>query len=260
MKISVLSSCASLAALSLTAFASADFTHEVAKFGGAYAIDFRSGAITEDKGGSGNKAATTVYDSTNYVTTGATGYGAGATSSTDLSAVYGDSLNMTGTGALDSFKFSVFVSGSSTGNLTNATETIRFYRASDSTYIGGFTTTLGNITKGYYSTYTVGGLSSLGITFDTANVIVTQQLSNVVGATRMGTVFGNNITAPAPAIGTTTPGLYMSNSSTPAGTYTFTGYTANSNGVYQVSTAAVPAPGAAVLIGVAGLITGRRRR
>lgn len=260
MQIRFMSSCVALAAFGLTAFASADFMPEVAQFGGAYTIDLKTGAITETKAGSADKAASAVYDSTNYVTSGAPGYGAGGTSTTDLAAIYGDSLSMTGTGTLDSFKFSVFCSSSSTGNLTSATETIRFYRASDSTYIGGFTTTLGPLTRGSYSTYTVSSLSSLGITFDTANVIVTQQLSNVVGATRMGTVFGNNTTVTAPAIGTTTAGMYMSNSTTGAGFYTFTGYASNSNGVYQVSTIAVPAPGAAALIGLAGMITSRRRR
>ncbi|NBQ15263.1 MAG: hypothetical protein EBU31_11835 [Proteobacteria bacterium] len=105
MKINVLSSCASVAALSLTALAAANFSPEIATFGGAYTIDLKTGAIAEDKGGSADKAASTVYDSTNYVTSGATGYGVAGTSSTDLASVYGDSLNMTGSGAVDSFKF-----------------------------------------------------------------------------------------------------------------------------------------------------------
>lgn len=259
MKIRSMSSCVALATCSLTAIAAASFAPEVALFGGAYTIDFKTGLTSETKDGSVDKAASAVYDSTNYVTTGATGYGTGATSTTDLNAIYGDSLNMTGTGTLDSFKFAVFVSGTSTGNLTSATETIRFYRASNNSYIGGFTTTLGALTKGYYSTYTISSLSSLGITFDTANVIVTQQLSSVVGASKMGTVFGTSSLA-APAVGSTTAGLYMSNSSTTAGYYSFSGYSNNSNGVYQVSTMSVPAPGAAALIGLAGMITGRRRR
>jgi len=151
-------------------------------------------------------------------------------------------------------------SSSSAAALTSATETIRFYRASDSSYIGGFNVTLGALAKGYYSVYTVNSLSALGISFDTDNIIVTQQLSNVVGATRMGTVFGNNITSPAPAVGSTNAGLYMSNTTTTAGFYTFTGYSANSNAVYQFSGIDAPAPGALALLGVAGLAGRRRRR
>ena len=256
MKIRVIS-CAGVAALSLAAVASADFTPELAKFGGAYTIDFRTGAIMEDKSGSADKAASTVYDSTNYVTSGATGYGVAGTSSTDLASVYGDSLNMTGSGAVDSFKFTLFCSSSSTGALVSATETIRFYRQSDNSFIGGFSTSVAALAKGFYATYTVTGIT--GLTLDTSNVIVTQQLSNVVGSSRMGTVYGTVANA-VPAIGTTTAGMYLSNSTTGANFYTFTGYATNSNGVYQVNTTPVPAPGAVALVGLAGLITGRRRR
>jgi MYXO-CTERM domain-containing protein len=90
-------------------------------------------------------------------------------------------------------------------------------------------------------------------------VIVTQQLSNVGGATRMGTVFGTAAGA-APAVGSTTAGLYMSNATTTAGFYTFTGYATNSNGVYQLNTVDAPAPGALALLGVAGIAGKRRRR
>ena len=199
-----------------------------------------------------------VYDSTNFTTSGSAGFGAGATSTTDLATIYGDRLTMVNAAGstLDTFKFAVFCSSSSTGNLTSATETIRFYRAADSTYIGGFTVNIGAITKGFYSVFTVNSLSTLGINFDTNEVLVTQQLSSVVGANRMGTVFSN--ASNTPALGSTNAGLYISNASNAAGYYTFTGYPNFSSGVYQVST--VPAPGALALLGVAGILGGRRRR
>ena len=63
------------------AVAAADFVPESVKFGGGYTVDMRTGLTTEDKGGATSKAGGIVYDSTNFTTTGAVGYGAGATSS-----------------------------------------------------------------------------------------------------------------------------------------------------------------------------------
>lgn len=199
-----------------------------------------------------------VYDSTNFTTSGATGFGVGATSSTDLAATYGDQANMVGAAGstLDSLKFALFCSGSSANALTSATVTLRFYRQSNSSYIGGLSVSVGSLGKGFYSVYTVNSLASLGINFDTDNILVTQQLSNVVGATRMGTVFSN--ASNTPALGSTNAGLYMSNSTTTAGFYTFTGFSSFSSGAYQMST--VPAPGALALLGVASLVSTRRRR
>ena len=248
---------AAVAACSLSAMASAAF--ESAQFGGAYSLKYGESNWTATQSTSNFTGA--AYDSTNYATSGATGYGVGATSSTDLAGVYGDQTVMSaGIGStLDSFKFAVFCSGSSAGALTSATETISFYRTSDSSLIGSFQVSLGALGKGYYSVYTVTNLAGLGITFDTNDVIVTQQLSNVGGATKMGTIFGT-IAGAAPAVGTTAAGLYISNASSTAGFYTFTGYSTNSNGVYQLNTVDAPAPGALALLGVAGIAGKRRRR
>lgn len=238
----------------LAGIASASPIVESAQYGGSVVINYATGQYDS------RVDPTLTYDSTNYATSGATGYGTGATSSTDLNAIYGDSMTMVGGSGktLDTFKFAIFCSGSSTNPLTSAVETIRFYRQSDGTQIGAFTVNIGSLAKGYYSVYTVTALSSLNINFDTNDVVVTQKLSSVVGATRMGTVFGNNITAAAPALGSTAPGMYISNTATTAGYYTFTNYAANSNAVYQVGV--IPAPGSIAVLGVAGLAARRRRR
>ena len=248
---------AAVAACSLSAMASAAF--ESAQFGGAYSLKYGESNWTATQSTSNFVGA--AYDSTNYATSGATGYGAGGTSSTDLAAVYGDSMTMSGGlgSTLDSFKFALFCSSSSAAALTGATETISFYRQSDSSMIGQFQVSIGALAKGYFSVYTITNLAGIGITFDTNDVIVTQQLSSVGGATRMGTVFGTAAGA-APAVGSTTAGLYMSNATTPAGFYTFTGYSTNSNGVFQLNTVDAPAPGALALLGVAGIAGKRRRR
>ena len=247
---------AAIAACSLSAMASAAV--ESAQFGGAYTQRF--GETSWATAQPVSSFVGPAYDTTNYVTTGATGFGVGATSSITLNRTYGDTLSMSGGigSTLDTFAFTVFCSGSSAADLVSATETIAFYRLSDSSFIGGFTVTLGPLAKGYYTNLSLTSLSSLGITFDTNDVLVTQQLSNVVGATRMGVAFGSNNTSPAPAVGTTTAGLYITDAATAPGLYTFTGSTANSNGVFQVGV--VPAPGAMALLGVAGLVGGRRRR
>jgi len=103
--------------------------------------------------------------------------------------------------------------------------------------------------------YTVSSLDSLNIVLDTQDIIIKQQLSNVVGATRMGTVFGNNVTSDGhPSVGTTTPGMFLQNSSTAAGNYTFTGYSANSSAVYSIKVTAVPEPETCAAFAAVGLV------
>lgn len=189
-------------------------------------------------------ANTVLYDATNYTTSGAVGFGAGGTSSTDLNSIYGDECVLAGGAGsiLAAMKFAVFCSGSSTGNLTSATETIRIYdHANSDASVGAYTTSLTALTKGYYSIYTVNSLDALNITLPSTDLIITQQLSSVVGATRMGTVFGT-VASAVPAVGTSPAGMYISNSTTTAGFYTFTGYTTNSNAIYEVEGAAPAVP------------------
>lgn len=238
----------------LAGIASASPIIEPAQYAGSVTIDMATGQY-------GSRVDPTLtYDSTNFSTSGAAGYGVGGTSSTDLAATYGDSMSMVGAvgSTLDSFKFAIFCSSSSAANMTSAVETIRFFRASDNSYIGGFTVTLGSLGKGFYSVYTVTTLSTLStpIVFDTNDIIVKQQLSSVVGATRLGTIFSN--ASNTPAVGTTAPGLFMQNATTTAGFYTFTGFSNFSSAVYQVGV--IPAPASLSVLGLAGIAARRRRR
>ena len=251
MKINVLPSCASVAALSLTAFAAADVIPELATYAGGYIVDARTGLTTDDKGGSVNKAASIVYDNTSSSTSL-------AFSSTDLTMTWGDECTLSGTGILDSFKFSVFNSGNSAGTLTGATFRLTFTRLSDSAVLGSydgsvtFTTALG---KGFYSVITSTGLASNNINLSTTGpILVTQQVIAKTGsASRLGVVSLNPVT-----VGSSPNYFYESGATTTPGWYTSASGPVNL--VYQIGVNAVPAPGAAALVGLAGIITGRRRR
>lgn len=189
-------------------------------------------------GGAGASSAlvtNVVYDSTNQVVSA-------ATSTTDLNAIYGDQLILAGGIGEDvsAMKFAVFCSGSSTGALVSATETIRFYDlANAGAFIGGVSANLGALAQGFYSIYTLTNIEGFVlITMPSMDVLVTQQLSNVVGASRMGTVLSY---ANAPAVGMTNNAFYMSHATAPAGWYTITGQTL-SNAHYKLETvqSAVP--------------------
>ena len=241
LKIAVLSL---IVAAGLAAPALADFTVEEASFAGAQSFDWSSG--TWSNGGASSNFEGVAYDSTTLPI-------GNATSSTDLAAIYGDQTNMVGTGIVDAFKFTVFCSSSSAANLTSATQNISFFRGSDSSYIGGFTVSLGALAKGFYTTITVTSLASLGINLDVSTVVVTQQLTNVVGATRMGTILSF---ANSPMTGSSNNGFFASSAATTAGYYVLSGQTF-SNMWYQ--TTLVPTPGAFALLGLAGLASRRRR-
>ena len=217
--------------------ATANLVVEQAQYGGSHTIAFTPGQYDQ------REVPTLAYSSVNFATSGAAGFGVGATSSTDLSATYGDAVTMVGGAGktLDSFQFAVFCSSSSAANLVSATGTIRFFRASDNSPIGAFSVNLGALPRGFFSLYNVTSLAALNINFDTNDIIIRQQLSNVVGATRMGTVFSN--ASNTPAVGTTPPGLFIQTATVAPGFYTFSGFATFSSAVYEV-----------------GVIPARRRR
>jgi hypothetical protein len=184
--------------------------------------------------GHGNGAANAtvtnvVYDATNQAVSA-------ATSTTDLNAIYGDEMILAGGVGEDvsAMKFAVFCSASSAADLVSATETIRFYDLTNAgAFIGGFSATLGALTRGYYSIYTMTGIEAVvQINLPSIDILATQQLSNVVGATRMGTAVSY---ANAPAVGTTNNAFYMSHATAPAGWYLITGQTM-SNLQYKLET------------------------
>jgi len=215
-----------------------------------------------------------VFGSHNYMNlgSGATTYGPrsvvysniastanAAFSSADLGGTWGDTLSMTGGGVLDQFSFTIFNSANAANTLPgfkSGTININFFDATSSAFIGGFSGNLSygtdSLAKGFFDIWTFTGLSGLGINLS-SNVIVTQNFtaSTVVGSLRMGVASLNPVT-----VGSSTNTLYISNSTTPAGFYT--SGTTQVNLGYEVNV--IPAPGSLALIGLGGLVVGRRRR
>jgi hypothetical protein len=213
-------------------------------------------AITGGQTSGSPRVSSTVYDNT----TSAANFGF---SSANLSATYGDTLNMTGTGTLEDFTFSIYnsTSGGNAGALNSCTANISFFRQSDSSLIGSFT---GNVNfgssplpAGFYTLVSFTGLSGLvtPVAFDTANVIVTQSLTNVVGATtRLGIASLDPVT-----VGSSPNTMYIADPpGTPAGFYNIGSPPLNANPGYLVGV--IPAPSSLALIGMGGLLAVRRRR
>ncbi len=216
--------------------------------GKTYTIDMATGGVSQDA-----RFVGTIYDNTNTAS--------GAFSSTDLGATWGDQLGTLGTGTVDAVEFSVFNSGSSAGALANASFNISFFRASDSSFIGGFNTNTvtftGGLAQGFFTTVNVTGLAGLGINLDTTDIIMTQSVIAQTGSTRLGFVFGGPLLA-----GTTSPdSVYLDATTVGApGFYTLTsgGLPTVANAFYSITT--VPTPASAALLGLGGLVAARRRR
>ena len=183
-----------------------------------------------------------------------------AFSSTDLTAVFGDQLATVGTGRLQEFSFTLFNSGTSAGVLNSAEVAINFFRASDSSLIGGFNVNTGaiNLGTGFFTTLNVTGLDGLNINLDTTDIIVTQSVLSLVGsASRLGLVSANPV-----SIGSSVPALYIDASTVGGGVAGFYNITSGGtpisfNAGYQV---VVPTPASAALLGLGGLVASRRRR
>jgi hypothetical protein len=183
-----------------------------------------------------------------------------AFSSTDLTAVFGDQLATVGTGRLQEFSFTLFNSGSSAGTLNSAEVAINFFRASDSSLIGGFNVNTGaiDLAAGFFTTLNVTGLDGLGINLDSTDIIVTQSVNSLVGgANRLGLVSANPV-----SIGSSVPALYIQASTVNGGVPGFYNITSGGapisfNAGYQV---VVPTPASAALLGLGGLFAARRRR
>ncbi len=189
-------------------------------------------------------------------------------SSTNLANIWGDDWVGAGTGTVDSVSFSVFNSSSSANVLATATVAVRFWDNTDATGAtllglqGGFNGNVdfsggvigGGLGKGFYSIVTFTGLSSLGINLlDTYNIVTQQVTALTGGATRLGVVLLS-----APTVGTGFTDFYQSPGSAGAGFYNLAGgatpaYIAN-------KTTVIPAPGALAMLGLGGLVAGRRRR
>jgi hypothetical protein len=160
------------------------------RFAGRITMDFATGAVTSSPEGVGDVYA-------NATTTAGIG-------STDLLAVFGDRVTMTGSGFLDQLNFPIFNSATSAGPLLTATFTVTFYDGTLPplpTPLGSFTTELFNfgagLNPGFFSDIALTGLSGLGINLP-SDVLVTVTIASFTGTmTRPGSVF-----ADPPTIGT----------------------------------------------------------
>ena len=178
-------------------------------------------------------ATKVVYDSTNFSTVGADGYGILGITSPFQTASFGDSLHLTATGRLTSFTWAAFNGSGSTADLTSASQTISFYRQSDASLIGSFNATITDLARGAFKTYTA-DLGSANIVLDTPDILVTQQIPYWPPGTptyRLGIPIAT--ASNTPAIGSTTAGYYRL-LPTGAGTFmTDPSYPNYSSAVYQ---------------------------
>ena len=150
-----------------------------------------------------------VYDSINFYTSGADGYGFLGITSQDTSAIFGDSLRLTATGKLTSFTWVAFNGPNASFDLTSASQKISFYRQADNSLIGSFNATITDLGTGTSKTYTA-DLGSSNIVLDTPDVLVTQQFpiwGPVAPSYKLGTVIAT--ASNTPAIGSTNPGYYL---------------------------------------------------
>lgn len=229
--------------------ASADIASETPiGMAGSYNVDYVTGAVVDNPIGR--------YVGTVYSNTGGTANA--AFSSTALNSIWGDEMTTVGTGTLDAMSFTVFNSGSSAGVLASAVVTVNIFRASDSSFVGGFAIApfAFNLAQGFFTVLTVSNLSGLGINLDTTGLIVTQQASSVVGSTRMGVALMQPV-----AIGASGTTMYINSSTVgAAGFYNLTsgGLPIDADVGYRMDT--IPTPGALALLGLGGLAASRRRR
>jgi hypothetical protein len=189
-----------------------------------------------------------------------------AFSSTNLANIWGDDWIGAGAGIVDSVTIGIFNSSSASGSLQSCKVQINFWDDTDATGAtllgnqGGIISNTidfsggvigGGLGKSNYVLITFSNLASFGINLlDTYN-IVTQQYSNVVGSNRLGIVSLGVAT-----VGTSFADFYQSPGSAGAGFYT--------SGTTHVGlankTTVIPAPGALAMLGLGGLVAGRRRR
>lgn len=233
----------------------ADF--EQAQYAGHIYIDMVSGVQYDQP--FDNEFVGTVHDNTLNAANA-------AFSSTNLSNIWGDDWIGAGAGIVDSVTFGVFNSSSATGVLTSARVQLNFWDDTDitgATLLGNqggvisnpidFTGGVfgGGLGKGFYQLLTFSNLSSFGITLADTYNIVTQQYSAVVGSNRLGIV-----SLGVSTVGTSFADFYQSPGSAGAGFYT--------SGTTHVNmankTTVIPAPGALAMLGLGGLVAGRRRR
>ena len=196
-----------------------------ARLGAAAAAAILSGPV--------DAATKVVYDSTNFYTSGADGYGFLGITSPDKTAIFGDLLRLTATGKLTSFTWAAFNGLNASYDLTSASQTISFYRQSDNSLIGSFNATITGLGTGTSKTYTA-DLGAANIVLDTPDVLVTQQIPfwpPGAPSYKLGTVIAT--ASNTPAIGSTDVGFYRSQLGGPLMNLTWPSYPNFSSAVYK---------------------------
>lgn len=229
--------------------ASAEISVETAQFAGYINVNFATGETTYSDSPITTRA-TTQY--TNTASAANFGF-----SSTDLNSTWGDDTYGVGTGGLvTSQQYTVFNSGSSAGSLLTCTVQLLYRDVNTEAAFAGFNGNINfgltGLAKGFYSVVTFTGLDGLGMVVP-KNVMLTQQVTAKTGlASRLGIASLN-----PPTVGTSFDDMYISSTTVGApGWYTVASGPANPG--YQIDV--IPAPASLALMGMGGLIAGRRRR
>lgn len=171
-------------------------------------------------------------------------------------SVIGDTAQLTGTGTLDTFEYSIYNSGA--GTLTAATATFHFYQDTQignriGTELGSFTSSLTfTATPGQYVIGNVANLSTLPspIVFNTSSLVVTEQITSATGSSA-GVIFN-----PIVGVGTDL---------TPTSHYVDGSFVANANNatttqMFQIGLVPEPATVSVLTVGAGMLALKRRRR
>ncbi len=191
-----------------------------------------------------------------------------ATSSTDLTATYGDQMNLTSGGILEKFGFTIFNSSTgNTGTLDTAVVNLKFYDATNPYVSGALALPLlgqfnaninfgaNPLNAGFFTTVSVSGLSSFNINL-TQKLMVTQQVVSFTGTTtRLGVVTFTTENVGS-SIGNNWYRKSLTNSPT-EGLFGFASPTSNAMG-YNIET--VPEPATMILLAGAGVAALARRR
>lgn len=193
----------------------------------------------------------------------------GASSSTDLNAIYGDSMTLTQGGILDTFSFTFFNSSSgNTNSVLTAQFVLRFYDNTTPyaggdlqttlTEVGAFSTNVTfagtGLAPGFAITINVTGIAPLAIVLP-QNIFVTQQVaSSTGGSTRMGVA-----TFSTDNIGTGSNTSWYRQDVAGEGLFAFAPPTSNNLG-YTVGVVPEPATMTMLAFGAAAIAARRRKK